>query len=106
MIRPEYFRFYFMGAIFIVMYNVFVGILHAVGDSKHPLYYLIVSTLVNIILDMLFVAVLGMGVGSAAIATGAALFKKVNDKWNFASQREMFARANVKVDSLAGILHL
>ena len=65
----EYFRFYFMGAIFIVMYNVFVGILHAVGDSKHPLYYLIVSTLINIILDMLFVAVLGMGVGSAAIAT-------------------------------------
>ena len=65
----EYFRFYFCGAIFTVMYNIFVGILHAVGDSKHPLYYLIFSTFVNICLDMLFVADLGFGVGSAAIAT-------------------------------------
>jgi len=64
-----YFRYYFFGAIFVVMYNIFVGILHAVGDSKHPLYYLILSTFVNIVLDMLFVAVLGFGVGSAAIAT-------------------------------------
>ena len=65
----EYFRYYFMGAIFTVMYNIFVGILHAVGDSKHPLYYLIFSTFINIALDMVFVAGLGLGVGSAAIAT-------------------------------------
>ena len=65
----EYFRYYFCGAIFSVMYNIFVGILHAVGDSRHPLYYLIFSTFVNIVLDMLFVADLGWGVGSAAIAT-------------------------------------
>ena len=65
----SYFRWYFAGAIFIVMYNIFVGILHAVGDSKHPLYYLIVSTIINIALDLLFVAVLGYGVGFAAIAT-------------------------------------
>ncbi len=65
----EYFRFYFMGAVFTVMYNIFVGILHSVGDSRHPLYYLIISTIVNIVLDILFVAVLGYGVGSAAIAT-------------------------------------
>lgn len=65
----EYFRFYFCGAVFIVMYNIFVGILHAVGDSRHPLYYLIFSTFINIALDMIFVAVLGFGVGSAAIAT-------------------------------------
>ena len=65
----DYFRYYFFGAIFTVMYNIFVGILHAVGDSKHPLYYLIISTFVNIVLDMLFVAVLDLGVGSAAVAT-------------------------------------
>ncbi len=65
----SYFRWYFCGAVFTVMYNIFVGILHAVGDSKHPLYYLIFSTGVNIALDMLFVAALGLGVGSAAIAT-------------------------------------
>jgi len=65
----EYFRYYFVGAIFIVMYNIFTGILHAVGDSKHPLYYLIVSTFVNIALDMLFVAVFEWGVWSVAVAT-------------------------------------
>ncbi len=65
----EYFRYYFCGVIFTVVYNILVGILHAVGDSKHPLYYLIFSTFVNIALDMLFVALLGFGVGSAAIAT-------------------------------------
>ena len=68
----EYFAYYFCGAIFTVMYNIFVGILHAVGDSRHPLYYLIVSTFVNIVLDLLFVAALGLGVGSAAIATTVA----------------------------------
>lgn len=64
-----YFRYYFLGAIFIIMYNIFVGILHAVGDSKHPLYYLIFSTVINIILDMIFVAIFKLGVGSAAVAT-------------------------------------
>ena len=65
----SYFRYYFCGALFVVMYNIFVGILHAVGDSRHPLYYLIISATVNIVLDLLFVAGLGLGVGSAAIAT-------------------------------------
>ena len=64
-----YFRYYFCGAIFTIMYNIFVGILHAVGDSKHPLYYLIFATFINIVLDLLFVAVLKLGVGSAALAT-------------------------------------
>lgn len=64
-----YFRYYFCGGLFIVMYNIFVGILHAVGDSRHPLYYLIISATVNVVLDLLFVAGLGLGVGSAAIAT-------------------------------------
>lgn len=65
----SYFRYYFAGGIFTVLFNMFVGIFHAVGDSRHPLYYLIISTLVNIALDMLLVAVLGFGVGAAAVAT-------------------------------------
>lgn len=65
----RYFRYYFCGAIFSVMYNIFVGILHAVGDSRHPLHYLIFSTFVNVVLDLLFVAVFHWGVGSAAMAT-------------------------------------
>ena len=71
-VLPEsivYFRFYFCGAIFTVMYNIFVGILHALGDSRSPLIYLMISTVVNIVLDLLFVAVFKMGVGAAALAT-------------------------------------
>ena len=64
-----YYRYYFCGAIFTVMYNIFVGIHHAVGDSKHPLYYLICSTIINVILDLLFVGVMRYGVGAAALAT-------------------------------------
>ena len=65
----EYFRFYFCGAIFTVMYNIFVGILQAVGDSRHPLYYLILSSLVNVALDLILVGGFGFGVGAAALAT-------------------------------------
>ncbi|MBQ7364626.1 MAG: MATE family efflux transporter [Clostridia bacterium] len=65
----EYFRYYFCGTVFSVLYNIFVGILHAVGDSRHPLYYLIFASFVNVGLDLLFVGVLGFGVGSAALAT-------------------------------------
>ena len=71
-VLPEsiaYFRYYFCGAIFTVMYNIFVGIHHAIGDSKHPLYYLIFSTCVNICLDLLFVGAFRLGVGAAAMAT-------------------------------------
>ncbi len=65
----SYFRCYSWGIGFSLMYNIFVGILHAVGDSRHPLYYLIFSTCLNIGLDLLFVAVFHLGVGSAAVAT-------------------------------------
>ena len=65
----EYFRGYFMGSAGFVMYNMFVGILQAVGDSKHPLYYLILSSIINVVLDIVFITVFDMGVGGAAFAT-------------------------------------
>lgn len=65
----SYFRYYFCGAVFTVMYNIFVGILHAVGDSRHPLYYLMFSSAVNVVLDLLLVGGFHMGVGAAALAT-------------------------------------
>ena len=70
----DYFRMYFAGSIAIVMYNLCVGILQAVGDSRHPLYYLILSSLVNIALDLLFVGVFHWGVWSAALATSISQF--------------------------------
>ena len=64
-----YFRTYFTGALAVCMYNVATGILQAVGDSRHPLYYLIISSAVNVALDLLFVGVFRWGVASAAAAT-------------------------------------
>jgi putative MATE family efflux protein len=65
-----YFRWYFAGAVAIVMYNALKGIMTALGDSRRPLYYLIFSSVLNVILDLLFVGVLRGGVAAAAIATG------------------------------------
>ena len=49
-----YVRIYFGGILTVVMYNTASGIFQAVGDSKHPLYYLMVSSVVNVVLDLLF----------------------------------------------------
>ena len=76
-VLPEsivYFRTYFAGSIGVVMYNIFVGILQSVGDSRHPLIYLIISSCINVVLDIFFIAGLGMGVGSAALATAISQF--------------------------------
>lgn len=73
----SFFRIYFIGALGLVMYNVFVGILQAIGDSKRPLYYLILSSIINIALDIVFIRVFHMGVGSAALATIIAQFISV-----------------------------
>ena len=68
----EYFRFYFFGSIAFVMYNFLMGILQSLGDTRHPLIYLVISSGINIALDLLFIAVLGYGVWSAACATAIA----------------------------------
>ncbi len=65
----EYFRYYFLGVLAVVCYNNLKGIMNALGDSKRPLYYLIFSSLLNIVLDLLFIAGFGWGVWSAAVAT-------------------------------------
>ena len=65
----EYFRYYFLGSIGLVMYNICKGILNALGDSRRPLYYLVFSSILNVILDVLFIGVFNWGVWSAAVAT-------------------------------------
>ncbi len=64
-----YFRIYFGGISTIILYNVCMSIMRSVGDSYHPLMYLLFSSLMNIVLDLLFVAVLPWGVVGAAVAT-------------------------------------
>lgn len=64
-----YIRIYFLGMIPMTLYNIGSGILRAVGDSKTPLICLMVTALLNVGLDLLFVGPLGMGVAGAALAT-------------------------------------
>ena len=75
-IRPEildmsdsYLKIYFLGMIPSMIYNVGSGILRAVGDSKRPQNYLIITCIINIILDLAFVVGLQMGVVGVAVAT-------------------------------------
>lgn len=64
-----YLRIYFAGILFILIYNMGSSILRAIGDSKRPLYYLIICCILNIVLDLLFVVGFHMGIAGAAIAT-------------------------------------
>lgn len=73
-LSKQYFVIYFAGSMGLVMYNMFSGIMRAVGDSKHPLYFLIASSITNVVLDYVFIAVCGWGVGGAAFATVISQF--------------------------------
>jgi len=67
-----YLTIYFAGILGLMVYNMGAGILRAVGDSKRPFYFLIVSALLNTVLDLLFVLVFHMGVKGVALATVVA----------------------------------
>lgn len=64
-----YLRIIFMGMVGSMLYNVGGSIFRAVGDSRHPLYYLIFASLMNIVLDLVFVVGFHMGITGAALAT-------------------------------------
>lgn len=65
----QYLRIFMSGIVIFFGYNGTTAVLRGLGDSKTPLYFLIIATLLNIVLDLLFVAVLKMGVAGAAYAT-------------------------------------
>ena len=64
-----YLKIYFGGVAGLMFYNMGSGVLRAVGDSRHPLYFLIFSAVVNTVLDLLFVVSFGMGIEGVALAT-------------------------------------
>lgn len=64
-----YLQIYFGGSIFLFLYNTLNGIYNALGNSKTPLYFLMISTLTNIVLDLLFVIKFHWGVAGVALAT-------------------------------------
>lgn len=64
-----YIRIYFSGLVFVFIYNMGAAILRAIGDSRRPLYYLVVCCIVNIVLDLALVLYFGLGVLGVAVAT-------------------------------------
>lgn len=68
-LSTRYLKIYFAGALPMLLFNIGSGVLRAVGDSKRPLYFLMICCFMNIFLDILFVAVLKLGVDGAGWAT-------------------------------------
>ena len=69
-----YLRIYFGGVLGLMLYNMVSGLLRAVGDSKRPLYFLVLSSLLNVVLDLAFVLIFHWGIAGVAIATIIAQF--------------------------------
>jgi putative MATE family efflux protein len=65
----DYIIVIFIGIFAIILYNLPAGLLRALGDSRTPLYFLIIAALLNAVLDVMFIAVMGMGVAAAGWAT-------------------------------------
>ena len=65
----QYLKIYFLGTAALTIYNMGSGILRALGDSTKALFFLVISSVSNIILDILFVVLLGKGIAGAAYAT-------------------------------------
>jgi putative MATE family efflux protein len=80
-LAKQYLNIMFAGLVFLFGYNTVSAVLRGLGDSKNPLYFLIIATILNIFLDLLFVMVFGWGVAGAAWATvlsqGVSLFAGV-----------------------------
>ena len=109
----EYLRIYFAGLSGLLLYNSGSGILRAVGDTKRPLYFLVVSAVVNTVLDIVFVAVFRMGIAGVAIATVIAqlasavltlmvLTRGIPRDTPGASGRQRDARENLRAGSARG----
>ena len=106
----RYLQVYFAGASALVMYNMFVSILQASGESRFPLICLVVSSLTNIVLDILFIAVFHMDVEGAALATVLAeILSMVLVGGKLLKSREairlQFRRIRVDRESLRYIVH-
>lgn len=64
-----YMKIYFIGMPAMMAYNFGAAILRAIGDTRRPLYYLLISGVVNVILNLIFVIIFRMGVAGVATAT-------------------------------------
>ena len=122
-VRPEantYFRIYMLGVILVFGFHSTSAILRGLGDSKTPLYFMIVATLMNVIFDLVFVLVFKMGVDGVAIATiisqGGAFLSAViylnrtheviNLSWRKMIFDRVILRKSVRIGAPIGLQHM
>lgn len=100
-IAMEYFEIYCIGLVFQFGYNIVASLLRSVGDSKASMYFLMIASAINIILDLFFVAELHMGAVGAAVATdiSQAISCIVSFMYMYKKYPEFrFARSELKFD--------
>ena len=96
-----YTRFMSVGLLFVSLYNFLSSMLRALGDSKTPLYFLIISTVINVIMDIIFVVVIPLGIMGAALATVIAQFTSVLLSGIYAYKKNPYFRINLEDISLS-----
>lgn len=109
----SYMRIFLCGVTPLMVYNVGSAILRAIGDSKRPLYFLITSALINIVLDNIFVRVFNWGISGAAVATIIAqstccvlilyVFKNTSDCYQFEFKNISYDKEILKKALLIGL---
>jgi len=100
----EYLQVYFIGIFPSMVYNIGAGILRAVGDSKRPLYYLLIGCIINITLDLVFINVFHWGVAGAAWATNIAqTVSAVLVMWNLMKSTDIY---NLQLKKIRVHLHM
>lgn len=100
-----YLRIYFTSTLFIFIFNMGSAILHASGDSKNPLYYLIICCVVNIVLDFVFIVRFNWGVEGAAAATWIAqAVSACLVTWKLAATKDMLHLSFSKIGIHGAIL--
>lgn len=107
----DYLVIYFWGIASLMIYNMGSSILRAVGDSKRPLYYLVCSSIINIVFDIIFVKYMNMGVAGAAYATVmsqivSAVLVLISLTVSKSSYRLIWKELKISKQSLAEILHI
>ena len=100
----HYLRIYFLGIPFFMVYNFGASILRSKGDTKRPLYILIIAGFINVILNLIFVIVFHMGVAGVAIATDIAnMYCAIRITWILLHEEEPFKvdQNNLHIDTVA-----
>nr|WP_312576491.1 MATE family efflux transporter [Sedimentibacter sp.] len=96
----EYLSIVFMGVPFLVIYNLYSSLLRGIGNSKIPLYSIILSSAINIILDLIFINTFGLGIKGAAIATVIAQIISCIYLYLYVNKYYSMFKVNFKANSI------